>query len=192
SSEGLQKGMPTVKLPRRAFLHLVAGAAALPAFSRIARAQIYPVRPVRIIVGFSAGGTTDIIARLIAQWLSERLGQQFIIENRPGASANLAGLHHGQVRGLGAFEDAAGIDTELAKRIHDVGSITHQPANFDKVARRIDRREPVERRQLDHLDTPGNQESIGPDEQGIGPIAPDILEGGTDLAAGAGVENLDL
>src|SRR6516162_10089377 len=82
--------MPTVKLPRRAFLHLVAGAAALPAFSRIARAQIYPVRPVRIIVGFSAGGTTDIIARLIAQWLSERLGQQFIIENRPGASANLA------------------------------------------------------------------------------------------------------
>src|SRR5215469_6606019 len=82
--------MPKVKLPRRAFLHLVAGAAALPAFSRIARAQIYPVRPVRIIVGFSAGGTTDIIARLIAQWLSERLGQQFIIENRPGASANLA------------------------------------------------------------------------------------------------------
>jgi tripartite-type tricarboxylate transporter receptor subunit TctC len=82
--------MPTVKLPRRAFLHLVARAAALPAFSRIARAQIYPVRPVRIIVGFSAGGTTDIIARLIAQWLSERLGQQFIIENRPGASANLA------------------------------------------------------------------------------------------------------
>src|SRR5262249_51251393 len=56
-------------------------------------------------------------------------------------------------RGLGAFEDTAGIDTELAKRIHDVGSITHQPANFDKVARRIDRREPVERRQLDHLDT---------------------------------------
>jgi tripartite-type tricarboxylate transporter receptor subunit TctC len=79
-----------MKLPRRQLLHLAAGAAALPAFSRIARAQIYPVRPVRIIVGFSAGGTTDIIARLIAQWLSERLGQQFIIENRPGASANLA------------------------------------------------------------------------------------------------------
>jgi hypothetical protein len=54
-------------------------------------------------------------------------------------------------------------DTELAKRIHDVGSITHQPANFDKVARRIDRREPVERRQLDHLDTPGIKESVGPD-----------------------------
>jgi len=79
-----------LKLARRQFLHLAAGAVALPAFSRIARAQIYPVRPVRIIVGFSAGGTTDIIARLIAQWLSERLGQQFIIENRPGASANLA------------------------------------------------------------------------------------------------------
>ena len=104
----------------------------------------------------------------------------------------LAGLHHGQVRGLGAFEDAAGIDTELAKRIHDVGSITHQPANFDKLARRIERREPVERRQLDHLDTPGIQESVGPDEQGIGPIALDILEGGIDLAAGAGVESLDL
>src|SRR5262245_6311548 len=79
-----------MKLPRRQLLHLAAGAAALPAFSRIARAQIYPVRPVRIIVGFSAGGTTDIIARLIAQWLSERLGQQFIIENRPGASNNIA------------------------------------------------------------------------------------------------------
>jgi len=104
----------------------------------------------------------------------------------------LAGLHHGQVRGLGALEDAAGIDTELAKRIHDVGSITHQPANLDKVGRRIDRREPVERRQLDHLDTPGGQESVGPDVHGIGPIAPDILEGGIDLATGAGVENLDL
>ena len=83
-----EDGQPPHLLGRRAFLHLVAGAAALPAFSRIARAQIYPLRPVRIIVGFSAGGTTDIIARLIAQWLSERLGQQFIIENRPGASAN--------------------------------------------------------------------------------------------------------
>ena len=74
---------------RRQFLHLAAGAA-LPAFPGSARAQAYPSRPVRILVGFPAGGTTDIIARLIGQWLSERLGQQFVIENRPGASANLA------------------------------------------------------------------------------------------------------
>jgi tripartite-type tricarboxylate transporter receptor subunit TctC len=79
-----------MKLPRRRFLHLAACAVTLPAGSRVARSQNYPARPVRIIVGFSAGGTTDIIARLIAQGLSERLSQQFIIENRPGASANLA------------------------------------------------------------------------------------------------------
>jgi tripartite-type tricarboxylate transporter receptor subunit TctC len=79
-----------MKLPRRKFLHLAAGAAALPAVSRVARAQTYPNRPVRMIVGFAAGGTTDIISRLIGQWLSERLGQPFITENRPGASANLA------------------------------------------------------------------------------------------------------
>jgi tripartite-type tricarboxylate transporter receptor subunit TctC len=75
---------------RRQFLRLATGAAALPALSLIARAQAYPTRPVRIIVGFAAGGTTDIISRLIGQWLSERLGQQFVIENRPGASSNLA------------------------------------------------------------------------------------------------------
>ena len=79
-----------MKLPRRTFLHLAAGAAALPAISRIAWAQAYPTRPVRGIVGFSAGGTTDILARLMAQWLSERVGQQFIIENRPGAGTNIA------------------------------------------------------------------------------------------------------
>jgi tripartite-type tricarboxylate transporter receptor subunit TctC len=75
--------------PRRAFLQLAAGAAALPALSRFARAQAWPSRPVRIVVGFPAGGATDIQARLMGQWLSERLGQQFIIENRAGASGNI-------------------------------------------------------------------------------------------------------
>ena len=78
-----------MKLPRRTFLHLAAGAAALPAVSGIARAQGYPSRPVRIVVGFPAGGATDIQARLMGQWLSERLGQQFIVENRAGASGNI-------------------------------------------------------------------------------------------------------
>ena len=79
-----------MKLPRRQFLHLAAGAAALPAASVIARAQTYPARPVRIIVGYAAGVGTDISARVVGQWLSERLGQQFIIENRPGAATNIA------------------------------------------------------------------------------------------------------
>ena len=79
-----------MKLPRRQFLHLATGAAALPAVSRIAMAQTYPARPVRIIVGFAASGGNDILARLMGQWLSERLGQQFVIENRPGAAANIA------------------------------------------------------------------------------------------------------
>src|SRR6266576_5335371 len=79
-----------MKLPRRNFLHLAAGAAALPAVSHIAWAQTYPTRPVRILVGYSAGSASDIVARLIAQWLSERLGQQFVVENRPGAGGNIA------------------------------------------------------------------------------------------------------
>jgi tripartite-type tricarboxylate transporter receptor subunit TctC len=78
-----------MKLPRRSFLHLVAGAAALPALSRIARAQTYPTRPITIIVPFAAGGPTDILARLIGQWLTERLGQPLLIENRPGAGSNI-------------------------------------------------------------------------------------------------------
>ncbi len=79
-----------MKLPRRQFLHLAAGAAALPAASRLARAQSYPARPVRVIVGQAAGSSSDITARLIGQWVSERLGQQFIIEVRPGAGGNIA------------------------------------------------------------------------------------------------------
>jgi tripartite-type tricarboxylate transporter receptor subunit TctC len=78
-----------MKLPRRKFLHLAAGAAALPAVSRVAWAQSYPTRPVRLIVGLPAGSTGDIFARLIAQWLSERFGQPFVTENRPGAATNI-------------------------------------------------------------------------------------------------------
>jgi tripartite-type tricarboxylate transporter receptor subunit TctC len=79
-----------MKRPRRNFLHLAAGVAALPAVLQIAKAQSYPSRPVHLISGFPAGGPSDLIARLIGQWLSERLGQPFIIENRPGAGGNIA------------------------------------------------------------------------------------------------------
>jgi tripartite-type tricarboxylate transporter receptor subunit TctC len=79
-----------MKFARRQFLQVAASAAALPAVSRMARAQTYPTRPVRIIVGFAPAGNNDIHARLIAQWLSERLGQQFIVENRAGAAGNIA------------------------------------------------------------------------------------------------------
>jgi tripartite-type tricarboxylate transporter receptor subunit TctC len=81
--------MTNLKFPRRQFLHLAAGAAALPFAPHVVRAQTYPTRPVRIIVGTAAGGGNDIVARLIGQWLSERLGQQFVIENRPGAGTNI-------------------------------------------------------------------------------------------------------
>jgi hypothetical protein len=79
-----------MKLPRRRFLHQAAGAAAMPALSRITWAQTYPTRPVRIIVGFAAGGTNDILARLIGQWLSDKLGQPYLVEDRPGAGGNIA------------------------------------------------------------------------------------------------------
>jgi tripartite-type tricarboxylate transporter receptor subunit TctC len=79
-----------MKLPRRNFLHLAAGAAALPAVARIAKAQAYPSRPVRIFVGFPPGGAADTIVRTMAQWLSDRLNQPFIVENRPGAATNIS------------------------------------------------------------------------------------------------------
>jgi tripartite-type tricarboxylate transporter receptor subunit TctC len=79
-----------MQLPRRRFLHLAAGAASLPAVSRIARAQTYPSRPVRLIVGFGAGSAPDIVTRIMGEFLSERLGQQIIVENRPGPGSNIA------------------------------------------------------------------------------------------------------
>src|SRR3954453_12731605 len=79
-----------MKLARRQFLQLAAGAAVLPAVSRVAWAQAYPLRPVRMVVGFAAGGTPDIVARLMGQWLSERLEQPFIVENRTGARGNVS------------------------------------------------------------------------------------------------------
>ena len=82
-------GRTPINLPRRKFLHLAAGAAALPFAPHVARAQVYPTRPVRLIVPLAPGGATDIVARLMGQWLSERLGQPFIIENRPGAGGNI-------------------------------------------------------------------------------------------------------
>src|SRR5213079_1070988 len=82
--------MTTVKLPRRKFLHLAAGAAALPAVSRIARAQAYPSKPVRIIFGFAPGGVSGLITRIVDQWFSERLGQPVIFETKPGAGGNIA------------------------------------------------------------------------------------------------------
>src|SRR5215468_10680233 len=90
ASNALRAKDDAMSLPRRRFLQLTAGAAAFPLVSRIAGAQAYPTRPVRIIVGFAAGGIVDVFTRLIGQWLSERMGQQFLIENRTGAGTNLS------------------------------------------------------------------------------------------------------
>jgi tripartite-type tricarboxylate transporter receptor subunit TctC len=113
-----------MKLLRRSFLQLAAGAAALPVLSRTARAQAYPTRPVRIIVGFTAGGAFDITARLIGQWLSERLSQPFIIENRPGASTNIA--TEAVVRA-----PADGHTLLLAGAVNAVNATLYEKLNFD-------------------------------------------------------------
>jgi tripartite-type tricarboxylate transporter receptor subunit TctC len=112
-----------MKLARRRFLHLAAGAAALPAASRFARAQTYPSKPVRLIVGYAAGGAADITARLLGQWLSERLGQPFVIESRPGAGTNV---------GTGAVVHASpdGYTLLLASAANAINATLYENLNF--------------------------------------------------------------
>jgi tripartite-type tricarboxylate transporter receptor subunit TctC len=113
-----------MKLPRRKFLHLAAGAAALPAVSRIARAQTYPSRPVRIIVPFAAAGPNDIVARVLGRWLSERLGEPFVIENRPGAATNV---------GTEAVVNAApdGYTVLIASSPHAINATLYEKLHFN-------------------------------------------------------------
>ena len=113
-----------MRLPRRRFLHLASGAVALPAVSRIARAQTYPSRPVRIVAGFAAGGGVDIAARLIGQSLSERLGQQFVVENRTGAGSNI---------GTEAVVNAApdGYTLLLATTTNAINATLYAKLNYD-------------------------------------------------------------
>ena len=115
-----------MKLPRRRFLHLAAGAAALPAATRVARSQTYPSRPVRIIAGFPPGSASDIIARLMGQWLSERLGQPFIVENRLGAASNLAA--EAVVRAL-----PDGYTLLLVTSVNAVNATLYNNLNFDLI-----------------------------------------------------------
>jgi tripartite-type tricarboxylate transporter receptor subunit TctC len=111
-----------MKLPnRRQFFHLVAGAAALPVVPRIARAQAYPTRPVRVIVPFAPGGPTDVFARLVTQRLSERLGKQFYVENIPGAGGNI---------GIGQAAKAA---PDGHTMLMTVNNLVINPSFFDKV-----------------------------------------------------------
>jgi tripartite-type tricarboxylate transporter receptor subunit TctC len=112
-----------MKTQRRRFLHLAVGAAVLSALSRLARAQAYPTRPVRIIVGFAAGGGADIAARLIGQWLSDRLGQSFVVENRPGAGSNI-----GTETVLNALPD--GYTLLLATLSNAVNTTLYERLNF--------------------------------------------------------------
>jgi tripartite-type tricarboxylate transporter receptor subunit TctC len=115
-----------MKLPRRRFLHLAAGAAALPTVPRFAWAQAYPRRPVRIIVGFAPGGAADIMARLIGQWLSERVGQQFVVENRPGAAGNIA--TEAVVR-----SPPDGYTLLLANSVNAINATLYDKLNFDLI-----------------------------------------------------------
>src|SRR5262245_45614208 len=111
-------------LARRQFLHLAVSAGAFPAAVRIARAQAYPTRPVRLIVGYPAGGPTDLVARLIGQWLSERLGQPFIIDNRPGAAGNI-----GTEAAVRAPTDGYTLLLVLAP--HAINATLYQKLNFN-------------------------------------------------------------
>ena len=115
-----------MKLPRRRFLHLAAGAAALPAATRVAWAQSYPSRPVRIIAGFPPGSASDVTARLMGQWLSERLGQSFIVENRLGAASNLAA--EAVVRAL-----PDGYTLLLVTSVNAVNATLYNNLNFDLI-----------------------------------------------------------
>jgi tripartite-type tricarboxylate transporter receptor subunit TctC len=115
-----------MKIPRRRFLQLAAGAVALPNVAQIARAEAYPTRPVRIVVGFAAGGGLDIVARLMGQWLSERLRQQFVIENRPGAAGNI-----GAYAVVGAAPD--GYTLLLVNPTNAINATLYQKLNFNLI-----------------------------------------------------------
>jgi tripartite-type tricarboxylate transporter receptor subunit TctC len=115
-----------MKIPRRRFLQLAAGAAALPNVAQIARAEAYPTRPVHIVVGFAAGGGLDIVARLMGQWLSERLRQQFVIENRPGAAGNI-----GANAVVGAAPD--GYTLLLVNPTNAINATLYQKLNFNLI-----------------------------------------------------------
>jgi tripartite-type tricarboxylate transporter receptor subunit TctC len=115
-----------MKIPRRRFLQLAAGAAALPNVAQIARAEAYPTRPVHIVVGFAAGGGLDIVARLMGQWLSERLRQQFVIENRPGAAGNI-----GAYAVVGAAPD--GYTLLLVNPTNAINATLYQKLNFNLI-----------------------------------------------------------